>query len=44
MDDMTNHITRDELRAYAAGTLAWATLRSRGVNYVEVLLLDVPGG
>jgi hypothetical protein len=34
MDDMTTHITRDELRAFAAGT---PTLRWRGVNYGDVL-------
>jgi hypothetical protein len=37
MDDLTTQVTRDELRAYAAGTLAWATLRSRGVTYLDVL-------
>jgi hypothetical protein len=35
--DLTTHVTRDELRAYAAGTLSWATLRSRGVTYYDVL-------
>jgi hypothetical protein len=37
MDDLTSRVTRDELRAYAAGTLSWATLRSRGVTYYDVL-------
>jgi hypothetical protein len=37
MDDLATHIARDELRAYAAGTLAWAMLRSRGVTYHDVL-------
>jgi len=37
MDDLTTHVTRDELHAYAAGTLAWAMLRSRGVTYLDVL-------
>jgi hypothetical protein len=37
MDDMTSHLTRDELRGYAGGTLGWATLRSRGMAYGEVL-------
>lgn len=30
-------VSIDELRAYAAGDLGWATLRNRGVHYEDVL-------
>jgi hypothetical protein len=37
---MNSRITqdpRDAIRAYAAGALSWSELRTRGLNYVEVL-------
>jgi hypothetical protein len=37
MDDLSTYGTRDGLRACAAGTLAWAMLRARGVTYRDVL-------
>lgn len=37
MDRRINHNPREAIRAYAAGTLSWVELRTRGLNYVEVL-------